>query len=80
MSGVSEPRLRPGHRFKEAVSPAQVSKWARSEIDLIQQALDLQGPVIEEYNVRVPAMVEAWLAARRSFLEEAAAPERVGDV
>jgi len=53
----------------------------RSEIDRIQQALDLQGPVIEEYNVRVHAMVEAWVAARRGVLEEAAVlAVREGDV
>jgi len=71
VSGVSEPRLRLGHRFREAVSPVQVSQWARSEIDQIQQALDLQGPVIEEYNVRVRDMVKALVAARRGVLEEA---------
>jgi hypothetical protein len=79
--GVSEPRLRLGHRFKEAVSPVQVGEWVRNEIDRIQQALDLQDPVIEEYNVRVRALVQGWLAARRSVLEAAAAPEhREGDV
>ena len=81
VSGVSEPRLRLGHRFKEAVSPVQVGEWVRREIDRIQQALDLQGPVIEEYNVRGHAMVEAWVAARRGVLEEAAVLEgREGDV
>jgi len=81
VSGVSEPRLRLGHRFKEAVSPVQVGEWVRSEIDRIQQALDLQGPVIEEYNVRVHDLVTAWVAARRGVLEEAAVPERrEGDV
>jgi hypothetical protein len=46
----------------------------RTEINRIQQALDLQGPVIEEYNVRVHDLVKAWVAARRGVLEEAAVP------
>ena len=52
-SGVSKPWLRLGHCFKEDASPVQVGEWARDVVDQIQQALDLQTPVIQEYNVRV---------------------------
>jgi len=70
-SGVSKPRLRLGHRFMEGASPVQVGEWARKVFDQIQQALDLQTPVIEEYNVRVHDLVETSIAARRCDLQEA---------
>jgi len=71
-SGVSKPWLRLGHRFKADASPGEVSEWARNVVDEIQQALDLQTPVIEEYNVRVLHLVETLIAARRCAIQEAA--------
>jgi len=71
-SGVSKPWLRLGHRFKADASPGEVSEWARNVVDEIQQALDLQTPVIEEYNVRVLHLVETLIAARRCAIQETA--------
>ena len=70
-SGVSKPWLRLGHCFKADASPVEVSDWARDVVDQIQQALDLQTPVIEEYNVRVLHLVETLIAARRRDIQEA---------
>ena len=70
-SGVSKPWLRLGHSFSKAdASPVEVSEWARDVVDQIQLALDLQTPVIEEYNVRVLHLVETLIAARRCDIEE----------
>ena len=76
-SGVSKPWLRLGHCFKADASPVEVNEWARNVVDEIQQALDLQTPVIEEYNVRVLHLVETLIAARRCAIQEATlrAPE-----
>ena len=69
-SGVSKPWLRLGHSFKAETSPVEASEWARDVVDQIQLALDLQTPVIEEYNVRVLHLVETLIAARRCDIEE----------
>ena len=69
-SGVSKPWLRLGHCFKADASPVEVNEWARNVVDEIQQALDLQTPVIEEYNVRVLHLVGTLIAARRCDIEE----------
>ena len=79
-SGDSKPWLRLGHCFKADASPVEVNEWARNVVDEIQQALDLQTPVIEEYNVRVLHLVETLIAARRCKIQEATlrAPEAAG--
>jgi hypothetical protein len=81
-SGVSKPWLRLGHCFKADASPREVTEWARDVLDEIQLALDLQAPVIEEYNVRVLHLVETLIAARRRNIQEATlrGPEAAGTV
>jgi hypothetical protein len=69
--GVTRPWLRLGHCFKADASRVEVSEWARDVLDEIQLALDLQTPVIEEYNVRVLRLVETLIAARRGDIQEA---------
>ncbi len=69
-SGLSKPWLRLGHCFEADASPEDVSEWAKDVVDQIQLALDLQTPVIEEYNVRVLHLVETLIAARRCDIEE----------
>ena len=69
-SGGSKPWLRLGHCFKADASPREVTEWARDVLDEIQLALDLQAPVIEEYNVRVLHLVETLIAARRRDIQE----------
>ena len=69
-SGVSKPWLRLGHCFEADASPEDVSEWATDVVDQIQLALDLQNPVIEEYNVRVLRLAETLIAARRCDIEK----------
>jgi hypothetical protein len=71
-SGVSKPWLRLGHCFTADSSRVEVTEWARDVVDQIQQTLDLQTPVIEEYNVRVLHMVTTLIAARRCDIQEQA--------
>jgi hypothetical protein len=77
-SGASKPWLRLGHCFKADASSVEVGQWARDVVDQIQLALDLQTPVIEDYNVRVLHLVKTLIADRRCQIEETTRKDPVG--
>ena len=68
-SGLSRPWLRLGHCFEEDASPLQIHQWMSEVLDQIQRALDLQTPVIAEYNDRVRDLVKTLITARRGDIQ-----------